>query len=132
VVRRLLHITEVKRGAALGSPLAAYRCANKKAVGYAVCINMVPAGGFRGYGSSQTTFAIESAIDELARMPGIDPFVMRLKKMLRPGDWIESVSQRSLAAKFVVMHNTAQTAMMHPVEPGQGNETALQSRSRTS
>ena len=32
--------------AALGSPIAAYRCVNKKADGYAVYTNMVPAGGF--------------------------------------------------------------------------------------
>jgi hypothetical protein len=31
--------------------------------------------------------------------------------------------QQSLAAKFAVMHNTAQTAMMRSVEPGPGNET---------
>src|SRR5262249_7859352 len=54
--------------AALGSPLSTYRCANKKAIGYAVYTNMVPAGGFRGYGSSQTTYAIECAMDELARL----------------------------------------------------------------
>ena len=54
--------------AALGSPLTAYRCANKKADGYAVYTNMVPGGGFRGYGASQTTFAIECAIDDLARL----------------------------------------------------------------
>ena len=77
--------------AALGSPLTAYRCPNKKAVGYAVYTNMVPGGGFRGYGSSQTTFAIESAIDELARLIGMDPFEIRRKNMVRPGDWIESV-----------------------------------------
>ena len=59
--------------ASLGSPMAAYRCANKKAVGYAVYTNMVPGGGFRGYGSSQTTFAIECAIDELARLLGMRP-----------------------------------------------------------
>ena len=53
--------------ASLGSPLTAYRCPNKKADGYAVYTNMVPAGGFRGYGASQTTFAIECAMDELAR-----------------------------------------------------------------
>ena len=75
----------------LGGPLAAYRCANKKAVGYAVYTNMVPGGGFRGYGGSQTTFAIESAIDELARLLGMDPFEIRRKNMVRPGDWIESV-----------------------------------------
>jgi putative selenate reductase molybdopterin-binding subunit len=75
----------------LGGPLAAYRCANKKAVGYAVYTNMVPGGGFRGYGGSQTTFAIESAMDELARLLGMDPFEIRRKNMVRPGDWIESV-----------------------------------------
>src|SRR4029450_2277769 len=74
--------------ASLGSPLTAYRCANKKAVGYAVYTNMVPGGGFRGYGSSQTTFAIECAIDELARLLGMDPFEIRRKNMVRPDDWI--------------------------------------------
>ena len=58
--------------ASLGSPLTVYRCANKKAVGYAVYTNMVPGGGFRGYGASQTTFAIECAMDELAHLLGID------------------------------------------------------------
>ena len=60
-------------GAALGGPLAAYRCPNKKADGYAVYTNIVPGGGFRGYGASQTTFAIECAIDEMARLLGLDP-----------------------------------------------------------
>ena len=77
--------------ASLGSPFTAYRCANKKAVGYAVYTNMVPGGGFRGYGSSQTTFAIECAIDELARLLGMSPFEIRRKNMVRPTDWIELV-----------------------------------------
>jgi putative selenate reductase molybdopterin-binding subunit len=77
--------------ASLGSPLTSYRCANKKAIGYAVYTNMVPGGGFRGYGSSQTTFAIECAMDELARLLGMDPFEIRRKNMVRPDDWIESV-----------------------------------------
>ena len=75
--------------ASLGSPMTAYRCANKKAVGYAVYTNMVPGGGFRGYGASQTTFAIESAMDELARLLAMSPFEIRRKNMIRPGDWIE-------------------------------------------
>jgi putative selenate reductase molybdopterin-binding subunit len=77
--------------AALGSPLSLYRCENKKAEGFAVYTNMVPGGGFRGYGASQTTFAIECAIDDLAHSLGIDPFAMRRKNMVRPTDWIESV-----------------------------------------
>jgi putative selenate reductase molybdopterin-binding subunit len=77
--------------AALASPMSAYRCVNKKAIGYAVYTNVVPGGGFRGYGASQSTFAIESAIDELAGQLGIDPFTIRRTNMIRPTDWIESV-----------------------------------------
>ena len=76
--------------ASLGCPIAAYRCPNKKGDGYAVYTNTVPAGGFRGYGASQTTFAIECAIDELARKLGIDPFAIRRKNMIRADDRIES------------------------------------------
>ena len=77
--------------AALAGPLAAYRCPNKKADGYAVYTNMVPGGGFRGYGSSQTTFAIECAIDDLAKKLGLDPFELRRRNMIRPDDWIGSI-----------------------------------------
>jgi putative selenate reductase molybdopterin-binding subunit len=77
--------------AALGSPIAAYRCLNKKADGYAVYTNMVPAGGFRGYGASQTTFAIECAMDDLARSLGVSPFEIRRKNMIRETDRIESI-----------------------------------------
>ncbi|HUC16780.1 MAG TPA: molybdopterin-dependent oxidoreductase [Acetobacteraceae bacterium] len=77
--------------AALASPLAAYRCTNKKADGYAVYTNMVPGGGFRGYGASQTTFAIECAMDDLAKKLDLDPFEIRRRNMVRPEDWIESI-----------------------------------------
>ena len=77
--------------AAMASPFAAYRCANKKGVGHVVYTNMIPGGGFRGYGASQTTFAMECAIDELARLLGIDPFEMRRKNVVRPGDNVESI-----------------------------------------
>ncbi len=78
-------------GAALGSPLTAYRCRNKKAEGHAVYTNMIPGGGFRGYGASQTTFAIECAMDDLAAKLGIDPFAIRRRNMIGPDDVIESV-----------------------------------------
>ncbi len=78
-------------GAALGSPIAAYRCPNKKADGYAVYTNMVPGGGFRGYGASQTTFAIECAIDDLAKLLGMNPFEIRRLNKVRETDRIESI-----------------------------------------
>jgi len=77
--------------AALAGPLAAYRCPNKKADGYAVYTNLLPGGGFRGYGSSQTTFAVECAIDDLAKKLGFDPFEIRRRNMVRPDDWIGSI-----------------------------------------
>src|SRR4029078_9714150 len=72
--------------AALGSPIAAYRCPNKKADGYAVYTNMVPGGGCRGYGASQTTFAIECAIDDLAKLLGMSPFEIRRINKVRETD----------------------------------------------
>ncbi|HEY5707004.1 MAG TPA: molybdopterin cofactor-binding domain-containing protein [Terrimicrobiaceae bacterium] len=75
----------------LGSSMATYRCPNKKGVGYAVYTNTVPSGAFRGYGASQPAFAIESAIDELGRKLGIDPFAIRRKNMLQPHDPVHSI-----------------------------------------
>ncbi|MGR7997383.1 molybdopterin-dependent oxidoreductase [Xanthobacter sp. ZOL 2024] len=66
--------------------LALYRCANKKVDGYAVYTNNPPSGAFRGYGLSQTIFAVESAMDELGRALGIDPFALRRLNVIRPGD----------------------------------------------
>jgi hypothetical protein len=62
------------------------------------------------------------------------PFVPNLHIVAEaPGDELYGMDpQRPLAAKFAVMHNAAQIAMMRSFEAGQGNETALQSRPRTS
>jgi CO/xanthine dehydrogenase Mo-binding subunit/aerobic-type carbon monoxide dehydrogenase small subunit (CoxS/CutS family) len=75
----------------LGSSMATYRCANKKGTGYAVYTNTVPSGAFRGYGASQPAFAIESAIDELARKLGIDPIAIRRKNMIQAQDPVHSI-----------------------------------------
>jgi len=77
---------------ACGECLSVYACGNKRTTARAVHTNTVPAGAFRGYGLSQTNFAIESAMDELARLCGIDPFTMRRKNMIREGDHMVSIS----------------------------------------
>jgi CO/xanthine dehydrogenase Mo-binding subunit/aerobic-type carbon monoxide dehydrogenase small subunit (CoxS/CutS family) len=71
---------------ACGEVFGVYRCANKKIDGYAVYTNTVPAGAFRGYGLPQTNFAVESAMDELARRLDIDPIDFRLRNVVKPGD----------------------------------------------
>ena len=69
-----------------GESIAVYDIPAKSVDGYAVYTNEVPAGAFRGYGLSQLIFAVESAVDELARQLGIDPFEMRRRNVIRPGD----------------------------------------------
>jgi putative selenate reductase molybdopterin-binding subunit len=71
---------------ACGESIGVYRCPNKKVDGYAVYTNTVPSGAFRGYGLSQANFAVESAMDELARGIGMDPFALRRHNTVRPGD----------------------------------------------
>jgi CO/xanthine dehydrogenase Mo-binding subunit/aerobic-type carbon monoxide dehydrogenase small subunit (CoxS/CutS family) len=73
-------------GHATNESVGVYRCPNKKIDAYAVYTNTVPAGAFRGYGLSQTIFAVESAMDELARRLNIDPIDFRLRNVIRPGD----------------------------------------------
>ncbi len=77
--------------ASLGSSMATYRCPNKKGEGFAVYTNTSPAGAFRGYGAAQSSFAIESAIDELAALVGVDPVTMRRRNVIRPGDPVVSI-----------------------------------------
>ncbi len=71
---------------ACSESISVYRCANKKVEGYAVYTNTVPAGAFRGYGLPQTGFAVESAIDEVARAIGMDALEFRRRNVVRKGD----------------------------------------------
>lgn len=68
-----------------GESIALYQCPNKQVDGWSVYTNTVPAGAFRGYGLSQTAFAVESALDELARRLGLDPLEFRRRNVVRPG-----------------------------------------------
>jgi len=66
--------------------IAVYRCPNMRTDARAVYTNTVPAGAFRGYGLGQVSFAVESALDELAQLLGVDPITMRERNVVRPGD----------------------------------------------
>ncbi|MGB0371781.1 MAG: molybdopterin-dependent oxidoreductase [Opitutales bacterium] len=66
--------------------LAAYRCENKRLEGYSVYTNTVPGGAFRGYGGTQSTFAVESILHDLAEEAGLDPEAFVLKNMTREGE----------------------------------------------
>ena len=66
--------------------ISVYRCANKRVDAESVYTNNLPSGAFRGYGLGQVVFAIESAMDELARELGMSPFELRRKNVVVPGD----------------------------------------------
>ncbi|KPC60884.1 molybdopterin-dependent oxidoreductase [Streptomyces chattanoogensis] len=70
----------------VGESMAVYRAPHKKVNAYSVYTNSVPAGAFRGYGLGQVTFAVESAMDEIARRLGIDPLVFRERNIIGPGE----------------------------------------------
>lgn len=53
--------------------------------GTAVYTNNPPAGAFRGFGVTQTCFATECNLNLLAEMAGIDPFEIRWRNAIRPG-----------------------------------------------
>ncbi len=66
--------------------MGVYRCANKRVDARSVYTNNLPSGAFRGYGLGQVIFAIECALDELARKLGLDPFELRRRNVVVPGD----------------------------------------------
>ena len=81
--------------ASLGGPVLQRACTHAAGpynyqdidiIGKAVYTNNVPAGAFRGFGVTQSCFAVESAINLLAKKCGIDPFVFRMQNALKPGD----------------------------------------------
>lgn len=63
-----------------------YRIPNLAIEALDVLTNKPPAGAYRAPGVPQATFAIESAMDELATSLGVDPIALRLRNASAPGD----------------------------------------------
>ena len=63
-----------------------YRVPHIQVDSYMVYSNLVPCGSLRAPGDPQTIFAAESQIDIIARELGIDPYDMRMRNLLLPGD----------------------------------------------
>lgn len=75
----------VARNSAFGA-VGTYRIPNFKLDSYGVYTNNPIATGFRGLGTPEITFAIESHMDMLAEKLGIDPVEIRRKNILREGE----------------------------------------------
>ncbi len=83
-----------------GAAMMQYRCPNKKFDGYAVYTNTVPSGALRGYGMTQPSFAVESAMTELAVTLGIDPMEMRRRNVIQPGDALVAIGEHPEDVSF--------------------------------
>jgi xanthine dehydrogenase molybdenum-binding subunit len=62
-----------------------YDVPHAKADCYAMYTNNPPAGAFRGFGVTQSAFAVESIMDELAEKLGLDPIELRRMNALHLG-----------------------------------------------
>ncbi|MBQ6159440.1 MAG: selenium-dependent xanthine dehydrogenase [Oscillospiraceae bacterium] len=80
--------------ASLGGPVLERACThaagpyayqNFEIEGEAWYTNNPPAGAFRGFGVTQTCFAIESLLNEMAELVGISPWELRMRNAIRPG-----------------------------------------------
>lgn len=80
--------------ASLGGPVLQRACThaagpynyqNIDIEGIAVYTNNQPGGAFRGFGVTQSAFAIEANINQLAELVGISPWEIRYRNAIRPG-----------------------------------------------
>jgi selenium-dependent xanthine dehydrogenase len=63
-----------------------YKIANVSILGRAVYTNNPPAGAFRGFGVTQSCFAMECCLNDLAAQVGISPWEFRFRNAVEAGD----------------------------------------------
>lgn len=62
-----------------------YKVTNVKADSYGIYTHKNPSGAFRGFGSTQASFACESQMDQLAEAIGMTPYELRAKNAFASG-----------------------------------------------
>ncbi|MDF2820937.1 MAG: selenium-dependent molybdenum hydroxylase 1 [Clostridiales bacterium] len=91
---RLRLIADTGAYASLGGPVLQRACThaagpynyqNIDIIGSSVYTNNVPSGAFRGFGVTQSMFATECNINQLAEKVGLDPYEIRYLNAIRPG-----------------------------------------------
>ena len=124
---------EYAAGAFPGSPVALgcmtgfapYDLENVRTVGYDVVVNRPKAAAYRAPGAPVAAFAVESALDELARQLDMDPLALREKNAASEG------TQAAYGPKFrrIGYEETLRAAKNHPhwsapLAPNQGRGIA--------
>jgi CO/xanthine dehydrogenase Mo-binding subunit len=103
-----------------------YRVPAARILARSVLSHTTPSTAFRGFGNPQQIWAVESNMDEAARVLGIDPVALRLQNLASPGeafipgdtpadgDWAKTVER---AAEMIGWGS--------PVAPGRGRGIAV-------
>jgi CO/xanthine dehydrogenase Mo-binding subunit len=63
-----------------------YAIPNVSIDAYCVYTNHVPASAMRGFGITMASFALETQMDEIAELVGLDPWTIRFRNAYRNGD----------------------------------------------
>lgn len=93
-----------------------YVVPNAKADCYAMYTNNPPAGAFRGFGVTQSCFAIESMMDILAEKLGIDPIKIREINALRIGSVTNTGQELNESVGLLECIHVVQSAMISQTE----------------
>jgi CO/xanthine dehydrogenase Mo-binding subunit len=63
-----------------------YRCSAVRIRGKVLCTNTTPNSAFRGFGAPQVQLAMERQMDRIGRALGLDPYEIRERNVVEPGD----------------------------------------------
>ena len=121
-------------GAFKGSPMAPgvmcavapYRCANFHVEGYDVLVNKPKVAAYRAPGAPQSNFAVESALDEVAREIGMDPIDLRLANAVAEGDQAPyGPKYRAIGLVECLQAAKAHPNYAKPIADGEGRGVAV-------
>lgn len=103
-----------------------YRFPSFDIYGQEVATNKTPVDAYRAPGATQSFFALESALDELALKLGIDPIELRLGNVSREGDpMVDGTPWPRVASVDVLEEAKRHPLYLSAVEAGEGVGVAL-------
>ncbi len=102
-----------------------YKAPHLRIEGFNVMTNLPPIGAYRAPGAPQATFAIEGAMNRLARMLGRDPIDLRLQNASAEGDPMPSGRPWAKMGLRQVLERAREHPLWKKRRPGEGIGVAV-------
>jgi CO/xanthine dehydrogenase Mo-binding subunit len=103
-----------------------YRVPAARIVARSVLSHTVPSTAFRGFGNPQQIWAVESNMNEAARLLGIDPVAIRMRNLAQPGEtFIPGDTPADGAWAETIERAAAMIDWSTPPPPGRGRGIAV-------